>query len=234
MIDCSMLVSVNWVGGWGNIMRHIRGASVAAIVGVFVLLVGLPFASADLVLNGGFEEPDISPLLASMVPPGSLTGWTVTNGNIEIVDNAYWQSAEGDQSIDMNAGGHAGSISQDIATGPGGMYYIDFALTGNWRLGPPTKSMQVWWDGVMVEQFDITKPVGWSESNMGWQHYRIGKLAAGAGAFTTIEFVSVTDREYGPVLDDVSVTPEPGTLALMALGLAGLVAARRRRKEDAE
>ena len=34
--------------------------------------------------------------------------------------------------------------------------------------------------------------------------------------------------------DDVSVTPEPGTLALMALGLAGLVAARRRRKDEDE
>ena len=212
--------------------RDVRGALLVVSVCVVALLAGLPFAGADLVLNGGFEDVDISPLAWLVAPPGQLTNWTITPGRIDVADKAWWDPAEGDQSVDLNHGG-PGTISQNLLTEAGATYQIDFALTGNWRGPPDTKSMQVWWDGNMVGQFDITEPVGWSTSNMNWQYYRISNMIA-SGSSTTLEFVSLTPGEGGPILDDVSVTPEPGTLALMALGLAGLVAARRRRKDEDE
>ena len=212
--------------------RHVRGALLVVSVCVVALLVGLPFAGADLVLNGGFEDVDISPFDYLTVPPTQLTHWTITPGRIDLVDKDWWDPAEGDQSIDLNHAG-PGSLSQNLLTEAGATYDIDFALTGNWRGPPDTKSMEVWWDGAKVAQFDITEPTGWSTSNMNWQYYRISNMTASSSS-TTLKFVSLTAGEGGPVLDDVSVTPEPGTLALMALGLAGLVAARRRRKEDAE
>jgi len=212
--------------------QDVKRVSVILSLCVLALLVALPFAGADIVLNGGFEAPDVSPSPYIVAPPGTVAHWTITSGYVDLVDKSWWLPAEGDQSVDLNANGVAGSIRQDLVTGVGNIYSIDFALTGNWGAGPDTKTMQVWWDGSMVQQFDITEPAGWdTKTDMGWQYYTIGGLLATSSS-TSLEFVSLTTGTTGPVIDDVSVTPEPGTLALMAIGLAGLVAARRRRKNE--
>jgi choice-of-anchor C domain-containing protein len=162
----------------------------------------------NLLVNGSFEEGSETPPVGdayNQLENGStaLTGWVVSQGNINVIASAFWKAADGKRSLDLN-GSMPGAISQTFKTKKGQKYRVRFALAGNTRPGPtaPTeKTLQVGAAGKKTEfTFDTT---GKTPDDMGWVN-KTWEFTAEADE-TTLEFLSLTEGGDGPALDDVVV-----------------------------
>ena len=166
-------------------------------------------ASADkarnLLVNGSFEEGSEIPKVGdafNQLENGStaLTGWVVSQGNINVVDSAFWKAADGKRSLDVN-GSMPGAISQTFKTKKGQKYRVTFALAGNPGPGPKEKRLRVSAAGKEMEfTFDAT---GKTPTDMGWVT-KTWEFTAESDE-TALEFLSLTEGADGPALDDVVV-----------------------------
>ena len=120
--------------------------------------------TANLVVNGSFEQP-VVPNGVAVDGTTNVASWTIESGNVDLC-RAYWQPAEGYQSIDLDGYYAVGTIFQDVATNPGTTYTLRFALSGN-PDRQDIKSMEVWWGSTLVDTptFDTR---GRSRTSMGW------------------------------------------------------------------
>ena len=198
-----------------------------------LLLACIGVTSANLVNNGGFEDPLASGTFTPNMASG-VTGWTIESGNIDLI-GTLWTSYEPDQSIDLS-GCERATISQSIVTVPDEVYKLSFALAGNTYDAPNTKTVEVFWDGGSQGTFDFNTN-GYTTANMGWKIIEIPNLKATSSS-TEIKFMGVTPvGSYpsicvGVALDDIVVDtytppaiPEFPTLALPVALIVGLLGA---------
>ena len=173
-------------------------------------------ASAQLVTNGGFENGGDPP-----------NGWSLTPG--ACYTSAY-NSHPHTGTYALTSGPVSGTctVSQSIATTPGAQYTFSFWLA-QFEFDTPN-SFDARWNGVSVYSL-VDAPA--------FDYFKQTFAVVATGASTNIEFVIRHDSYYYYV-DDVSVermeagplstVPEPSTYALLAAGLLGIVAVRRRRR----
>ncbi len=153
----------------------------------------------NLLVNGSFEEGPQTPNVPLEKDSTALKGWVVSQGNIDFLDSSFWQAADGKRSLDLN-GFTAGAISQTFKTQKGQKYRVRFALAGN-PAGPAEKKLQVSAGGKTMEfTFAAT---GKTRTDMGWVS-KTWEFTAEAEE-TTLEFLSLTEGDSGPALDDVVV-----------------------------
>ncbi len=177
--------------------------------------------------NGSFETGPIPGSYATKATGNSsITGWTVTGGNIDYI-GSYWLAADGNRSIDL-AGNTLGTLSQSFDTSIGGLYTVQFAMAGN-----PDGGESLKWLNASAGDFDgdfSFLQTGKTKTSMGWTDYSFQFTALGTQ--TTLSFEALNGGCcYGPALDDVRVdaVPEPASFLLVGLSLAGLGWSRRNR-----
>ncbi len=175
------------------------------------------FASPNLIVNGGFETPQVPDnSWAAFYASDVFNGWAVEYGAVNIHATNYFASALGSQSLDLNDW-DIGAVFQEVETVAGEVYRLRFAFGGNTvsvghpSTGPAVKRMEVLWGTNVLGllEHDVTDR---SPSNVGWRE--ISFLVLGTG-FDRVTFRSLTPGSAGPAIDQVSLTvnSEPVPLA---------------------
>ena len=154
----------------------------------------------NIVTNGDFEVPNVGALWATYDAGQTFGGWMVESGSIDHV-GGDWQAVTGYESVDLS-GNEAGAVYQDLPTTSGQTYLLRFAMAGNPYGGSAVKRMQIWWDTTLIDSlfFDTT---GHSGQSMGWEYHEYSVVAT--GNVTRLTFKGMTDEQWGPALDDVTV-----------------------------
>jgi hypothetical protein len=221
-----------------------------------LIFASAPGQAANLLTNGGFEQPDIGGYL--YLNPGSttITGWTVgaqvgsaAGTQVQFTDNSAFASygvvgSEGGQFLDLTGGvGRGGGVVSDgFATLAGTQYSVAFDVGAFFVRGAGSygdATIDLFIDGALVQSF--TNVMSLSTVGSDWE--RKVYSFTGTGAAMTIGLyssLSTSSSNLGVGLDNVVVeqlasppisgaVPEPASWALMIAGLGVAGAALRRR-----
>lgn len=152
--------------------------------------------------DGSFETPVVAAdTFQTFSAPAAMGAWTVTNGSVDLSGAGFWQTADGNQSLDLD-GNQEGGVAQTFTTVPLLEYRVTYYLAGNPADGPTIKTGQVLANGNVIQNFsfDIT---GKSFTNMGYVKKEVTFVATGLSS--TLAFRSTNAGAFGPVIDDVDV-----------------------------
>lgn len=203
----------------------IKASLLTATIGAFSVS-----AHANLIVNGGFEQPNFNGTTWTWTPSTNVDGWD--GSNIELWKSGFNGVASFDgsnQHAELNAHPYSGqpfNIFQTFSTTVGQSYDVTFAYRAR---ANNSEEFNFGIDGLISEYIN-------DHTTAGWSVYSTSFIANDTNA--TIRFTSVNPltQTVGNFIDDVSVVSsptqvaEPATLALLGLGLAGLGFSRRRMK----
>lgn len=186
-------------------------------------------ARAELIVNGGFEQPVVGHGSYTTIPTGSLdlTGWTVVSGSVDAVSTGFFPAFEGNQCLDLD-GSTAGAIEQAFTTSVGSSYTLTFMYANNAIGGTDPASAEISLSGQISSDLlnQVITHSGSTRGNMNYLAFSFSFIAN--SGTTTVRFTSLDPSGSlgGIVLDAVSVAsnavPEPSTFLLLGIGILGL------------
>ncbi len=186
-------------------------------------------ASANLVLNGSFEDVSPAPGVQTQANGtwsiySAIDGWTTTAGpGIEVRNNIAGTASNGFNYVELDSTGNS-TMAQTLLTAAGSYYALSFDYSGRAGVAAASNGIEVLWNNVLVNLTPITAS-GIGQSNHVWSGYTFGVYGTGSDV---LSFRSVgTQDSLGGSLDNVRVVSEPGILAIMGLGLLALVSRLR-------
>ena len=196
-------------------MKTTRTPSWRRVAGAVIVAAIAPTADASVIINGSFEDgPAIGPANFLEISPGAtdIVGWVVTRAEIDYLNSDFWQTPDGDRSLDLDGTPGFGGIAQSFATQIGIDYLVEFDMASNPDGAPTIKEMRV--EAASQSQDFTYDSTGRSRLDMGW--VRREWTFTAVDTTTTLEFYSLdtVNGRFGPALDNVSVTviPEPSSL----------------------
>ncbi|MEH6557318.1 MAG: PEP-CTERM sorting domain-containing protein [Oceanicoccus sp.] len=186
-------------------------------------------AQAGVIFEDNFDNeiPDNLVHTGSDTNYNSFTNWNVYSGTVDLVANGDWglECAGGaGKCVDLDgSNGNAGMFGSNDIGLDAGTYQLTFDISGNQR-NSADDSMGVTLGGFFAQTFVLAADASWQTITH--------TFTVDSATTSNIVFNHDGGDNIGIMLDNVSVSsvPEPGTLALLGLGLAGLGVARRKTK----
>ena len=205
-------------------------------------------APVSLITNGSFETLPISLGDGQWTVLPSLAGWTVdATSGVEVRRNVAGAAQDGVVfvELDTNAGAFGAAtfdnstnswISQSVATVAGTHYTLSWYYAPRAGEAADTNAIDVLWNGVKLT---TSNGSGMGANANVWQQYSFDVVGTGTDV---LKFAAAGKADAaGGSLDNVSLVavegapaagvPEPATLGLAGLALAGLAFTRRRRQQ---
>lgn len=183
--------------------RRIVAAAAVAVLGMTTAAGTAAATPLNGFADGSFEDGAATTgSFTRYFAPTTMGGWAVTQGSVDLSGAGFWETADGNQSLDLDGAVVRGGIAQTFHTVPLFTYRVTYALAGNPASGPAVKTGQVLANGDVRQNFsfDIT---GKTFTDMGYVKKHTYFLATSPS--TTLEFRSTTGSGYGPVIDAVRV-----------------------------
>ncbi|MBO9532419.1 MAG: Ig-like domain repeat protein [Solirubrobacteraceae bacterium] len=182
-------------------------------------------AAVPLLTNGSFETPVVSMSNETFSAPGSIEGWTIEAGSVDVTADQHLGgavTAAGAQSVDLS-GLQPGTIHQDLPTVAGARYRLSFAYSA----GPGFVSAEGCTTDYALKRFDASwgatalgpyqaDATGHDGATMDWRYAQY--LVAAPTSTTRLRFHSLSPGACGMYLDDVSVAAAAAKETATALG----------------
>ena len=170
------------------------------ILTVACLILGGEARAAELIVNGGFEEPFV---LSTAYTVFSVPGWTINRG-VEICPPDAWPSQQNRQSVMLHGTNSAVYIEQAFTTSPGQTYRLTFYHANNPDSDSGSFSVRLFSSSTLVEQ-----ALTHSGSTRAAMNYTLFETNFTTDSTQTTLRFTRTSENWGQalILDAVSVTP---------------------------
>ncbi len=195
-------------------------------------------AQAGLILNGDFEDMQLGGHSWGVFD--SIPGWETTmGGGIEIQRNTVVNAQSGNQYIELDTFQNS-ALTQSLNLNAGANYLLSFYYLPRTNGGNNDNGVGIYWDlfGGDFASFDpmneILRIDNLTLRDMpSWTEYTI--LLEAPGDLMALSFAGLgASNSLGGFIDNVRLqaVPEPATLAIFGLGLAGIASFRKFKRAD--